>query len=634
MSDRPPARGPELHELLDDRFVRRSVLTAVHVRRHLPLYVIGLAVALVAVLMPTLSRGGSSGLQATGNGATTSGIYGGANSPGGSAPNGSVQSGGVAPGGAVLPGGAAAPGSANGGPAATGGSTGGASVSTGPVGHVSVGTGVTRGGYKCAKGVPQIPWSAYTVPCVAKFSGNNGGATYRGVTANQIVIADREFQCNANCQAVQQVEHEAGVADPKITAQVSQVFLNYFNKVFELYGRQVVFKYMKSSADTTQEALGQGKSQACADADTIANDMKAFAEFGDGIDGSGNGGSGPFSECAAQYKLVELHGGAYYDETWYRQLNPYVWNGIPECERDAHMVAEQIATEMNGPAKWAGDPLLQRKQRIFGTYIPNNPPYQRCAATTMRDLKNKYHINPSKRSYQYNYVLDVSRFADQANQAIVQFHSEGVTTVVIACDPISPIFLTQSAQSQNYHPEWYIVGTAANDFDTVPRLWTASEINGHLFGMGQLSSAQKIFGPRSEPGITYKRITGKTIPPGTEGWYFELLELFNFLQATGPDLTPANMAAAVVHLPQGGISSDPAVPKLAVGRVCYCTNPDGSPGYDHTGIDDTRIVYWEANWVSPYDGKKGTYAEALKGDRFLPGQLPRRIVPVYSDDPR
>jgi len=297
-------------------------------------------------------------------------------------------------------------------------------------------------------------------------------------------------------------------------------------------------------------------------------------------------------------------------------------------------VAEQIAKEMMGKAKFAGDALLQTQQRVFGTYIPNNAPYQRCAATTQSDLKNKYHINTKGRSYQYNYVLDVSRFADQANQAIVQFHSEGVTTVVIACDPLSPIFLTQAAQSQNYHPEWYIVGTAANDFDTVPRLWVSSEITGHLFGMGQLGSAQKIFGPHSEPGITYHKITGKTIPFGTTGFYWELMLMFNFLQATGPDLTPANMAAAVVHLPEEGLSQDPAVPKFAVGRACFCTNPDGSPGYDHTGIDDTRIVYWEANSVSLYDGKKGTYAESMRGDRFLPGQLPTRSIPVYGDDPK
>ncbi|HET6908753.1 MAG TPA: hypothetical protein VFH54_05385 [Mycobacteriales bacterium] len=632
MSDSPPSRSPELTEMLDDRFVRRSVLVAVHVRRHLPLYVIGVAVLLVATLMPTLTSHGGDGVNNAG--ATSQGVYGQSGQTGtgtGAAP-GQVGSAAGIPGAAGGPAGGATGVSAAG--VAGSGATGIGGSSGGPIGHVAVGTGITKGGFKCSKGVPQIPWSAYTVPCVAKFSGNNGGATYRGVTANQIVIADREFQCNANCQAVQSFEAQAGVANPKVTAAVAQVFLKYFNQVFDLYGRQVVMKYFSSSANTTDEAVGQGKAQACADADSIVNDMHAFGEFGDGIDGSGAGGSGPFSECAAQYKLVEFHGGAYYDEQWYRSLNPYVWNGIPECQRDAHMVAEQIAKEMNGPAKFAGDTLLQSKPRVFGTYIPNNPPYQRCAAITHSDLQNKYHIDTKSRSYQYNYVLDVSRFADQANQAIVQFHSEGVTTVVIACDPISPIFLTQSAASQNYHPEWYIVGTAANDFDTVPRLWVSSEIAGHLFGMGQLSSAQKIFGPKSEPGITYKRITGKTIPAGTSGWYFELLQLFNFLQATGPDLTPANMAAAVVHLPQTGLSSDPAVPKYAVGRVCFCTNPDGSPGYDHTGIDDTRIVYWEANATSVYDGKKGTYYESLRGDRFLPGQLPTRTIPVYGDDPR
>ncbi len=639
MSDPRPPAGQSVEELLQDRFVRNAVIGAVHVRRHLPLYVIGMAVLLVAALLPTVGSGGGTDRVAAAGGGEQQpgGVYG--TQPGAAGTAGTVAgtTTGTAPGTAAATGtSAAGPTTTGGGPAAAGSGTGrGAATVQQPAGTVQVGTGTARGGFACKPGVPQIPWSAYAAPCVAQFTGGNGGGTSRGVSANEIVIADREFECNANCQTVQQVSAQAGTADPAVKQAVAETFISYFNKVFETYGRKVVFKPYKTSANSTDEALGNGKQQACADADAIAKDMKAFGEFGYGLDGNGNGGSGPFSECAAQYKLVEFSGGAYYDETWYRQLHPYVWNGIMGCERVAHLVAEQIYKEMQGPAKWAGDPtgVLQKQNRIFGTYIPNNPPYQRCAKTTHDDLQNKYGIDTAKRSYQYNYVLDVSRFADQANQAIIQFRSEGVTTVVIACDPISPIFLTQSAHSQNYYPEWYIVGTAANDFDTVPRLWDSTEVDGHLFGLGQLSAAQRIWGPSSEPGITYQRITGKEIPAGTDGFYFDLMRVFNFIQAAGPDLTPQSLAQGAFSLPQGGISSDPRVPKLAVGRVCYCTNPDGSKGYDHTGIDDTRIVYWDGSKTSAYDGKQGTYIEYAGGARYLPGDLPKGIVPVYSDDP-
>ena len=115
-----------------------------------------------------------------------------------------------------------------------------------------------------------------------------------------------------------------------------RTYIDYFNKTFETYGRKVVFKDFKSNADSTSEAEGQGKDKACADADAIANQLKAFAETGEEF------GSAPFSECAADQKLMELAGGPYYDETWYRRLDPYVWNGVMECERISHQRLTRI----------------------------------------------------------------------------------------------------------------------------------------------------------------------------------------------------------------------------------------------------------------------------------------------------
>ena len=39
----------------------------------------------------------------------------------------------------------------------------------------------------------------------------------------------------------------------------------------------------------------------------------------------------------------------------------------------------------------------------------------------------------------------------------------GVTTLMNACDYISTIFLTQAADSQNWRPEWLIIGVAAQE---------------------------------------------------------------------------------------------------------------------------------------------------------------------------
>ena len=146
-------------------------------------------------------------------------------------------------------------------------------------GKVSVGSGTTVSGAKCTPGTNQVD-SPYAVPCVAKFTGSNGGATYRGVTSNEIILAQREYPATANSEEIAAEAKEAGAAPQQVTSQVEQVFLNYFNKTFDLYGRHVVIEPMTATGNSTTEALGQGQAQACADADTIANQMHAFGEDG------------------------------------------------------------------------------------------------------------------------------------------------------------------------------------------------------------------------------------------------------------------------------------------------------------------------------------------------------------------
>jgi hypothetical protein len=50
------------------------------------------------------------------------------------------------------------------------------------------------------------------VPCIAKFAGNNGGATYDGVTSKQIVLTTRMFPTTANLQLAEAEAEAAGAS--------------------------------------------------------------------------------------------------------------------------------------------------------------------------------------------------------------------------------------------------------------------------------------------------------------------------------------------------------------------------------------------------------------------------------------
>ncbi len=251
-------------------------------------------------------------------------------------------------------------------------------------GHIKVGSGTTVSNTKCTPGTPQFA-SPYADPCIPKFTGNNGGATYRGVTSNEIVLAQRQFPSTGNSQQVAAQAEAAGVALPAVADQVEQVFLNYFNKVFELYGRKVVIEPMTATGNSTLEALNEGQAQACADAATITDQMHAFGEVGFAANFNGAGGSGPFSTCAAQDHLVEFGGDVYFNEGAFQAENPYVWSTTQNCTLISANEAEVVGTMLAGkPAKYAGEPDLISKTRKFGTYVPNVPAYLTCYRNSSR----------------------------------------------------------------------------------------------------------------------------------------------------------------------------------------------------------------------------------------------------------
>ncbi|HUR04861.1 MAG TPA: hypothetical protein VM347_20115 [Nonomuraea sp.] len=616
--ERPHDR--EVVDQIPDPFVRRASLFALHVRRYRPFYALALVWVIALAAVPVL-RDDDKGTTRASNLAA-----GGEAIDTGSTEGSETQT--------TTGGEAAAPTGETG--------SGGAPTASRTTRTVSrsvsqslqaarVTGGKTRGGIECKAGVLQMPITAYAVPCTAAFTGDNGGATDFGVTKDKVRIVLREFPSDANEQAVDAVVAAAGGASDETREEVRGVFIPFLDKMYETYGRKVEWvKHESQNGNATDEAQSKGREGACADATEIKN-LKPFISI--------HNSSSPYSECAAEKKILTFGAAAYYPEAFYRKYHPYLWGNVMECERISYQLSEYIGKRLlNKNAKWAGDAVLQRTKRRFGTYVPDNDGYQRCTDIAEKEVATKY--GGEKNPPRFNYQLDVARFPDQAAQGIVNFKAAGVTTIVTACDPISIIFLTQAAKNQNYFPEWVGIGTALQDTDNAARLYEQDEVNGHLFGMSQLGATLKIIGPKSEAGRLYKMITGKEIPPGTDGeLYSTLLPVYNAIQAAGPNLTVQSVAAALPALPAQG------APEFPVGWVSYQDGPDGTKGAgDHTAVDDAREVYWVSEpgtdtvvgskpddpyYAGPNDGDNGTYKETYGGKRFRNGEWPAEEPPIY-----
>src|SRR5258708_2267670 len=179
-----------------------------------------------------------------GAGQSTGGAYGGSQS----APSA---------GGAAVPTAAAA--APNGAAAAASNPVAG-SGGTGAVAAVQAGSGQTRGGFPCGPGVHQLPYSHYAAPCVGKFTGNNGGATYNGVTPTTITVALR--RCSdaqgSNPAAVYAENQAAGAEPPDVGEAHGKQLIAYLSQVFELYGRHIVTADYPRQRNCTNESTRTG----------------------------------------------------------------------------------------------------------------------------------------------------------------------------------------------------------------------------------------------------------------------------------------------------------------------------------------------------------------------------------------
>jgi hypothetical protein len=292
-------------------------------------------------------------------------------------------------------------------------------------------------------------------------------------------------------------------------------------------------------------------------------------------------------------------------------------------------MAEVIGKQMAGKKAIYAGAALKSKVRKFGTYIPNVNSYIGCngspSSTEVKLLTTKYHVPLSAVDTFFHYNLDISTFAQSAQQAMVQFKAAGVTTIVLACDPFSVGFLTKAAAAQNYYPEWMLEGTAATDTDNYGQTYDPAEVTGHLFGVSEANATVDIYGPSSPAGKLYQKLTGHAIPAETDGNYAGLVEIFDALQAAGPKLTPQNMARGMHALPILG------APSFSYGTWSWNQSPTGQSGAgEHSSLIDARFVWWNPTAISPVDGKAGSYVAVANGKRWGLGQWPKTLPALFT----
>ena len=588
--------------------------TAQHARRYTPFILLVAAQAALLAIGPTGGGGAASvatdplAPAAASNGSGAG--FGVTSTDGGAAPQ---SAGGTTPGG----GGQAA------GRAAAGGGEG--SAAAGAVADTAAGRGrdpaepgpwpwthpwdLEGDRSKCKKGglwQDDILW--HSIPCVPAFTGDNGGATYQGVTGDEVTIV---FYMNYATEADRAVYLALEQSEEQEEQHVA-AWTAWFNKHYEYYGRKINVTFFRGTGDGVPAVRN--------DAQTIVSKYKPFGviayEFADTL-----------SRELARLGVVSTFIDANQDQEMFRAMRPYAWGYFKNGDLMARNLAEYYCAKMYGKnADLAGDAPLRLQRRRLGILSTDAPHFGSSLKTFVDAITGGVCGTGSAEDkpvvFKYSSDPDASA-QEQGDAAAAAFRSGDVTTAVALVTGVGEA-VAQSFSGQNYHPEW-LMGEWTFDHDLYTRAFVPPDQAPQRFGPGSLWVNVK---SEDEP---FERIAREVNPnfefrcSGCQALWEVVYQMFWGLQWAGPNLTPLTFERGMLDAPQ----------------IAGTENPNPWPGWEcckrswpsvggvgpndlgaYTFAQDYRHIYWDPTAISEYDGQPGTYvcAEGPECPRFRMGQ--------------
>ncbi|MDQ3944987.1 MAG: hypothetical protein M3357_07550, partial [Actinomycetota bacterium] len=530
---------------------------------------------------------------------------------------------------------AAAGGDATGGTAGTTATTGG---TAGPGGGTST-TSTTAGGTAPGRAAVEVALlpdarcdpvtgrlavpTRYAPPCVPSVAGN-GGATYQGVTGETITVA---VYVNRLDPAAQALLTAAGFNDSEEDIKATyRSYVEYFEHHYQTWGRKVKLVFVDPSGADDDDTAAR------ADAIRVATEIKAFASWGGPI------ATTAYADELAARKVLCICTVSQPIE-YYTARAPYVISTLMGSTQGYLHRAEYVGKRLAGrPARYAGDVFLAQQPRKFGLlyYETAEQSYGTGVEFFEREL-SRYGVQLAEKLAFTGANIDPTATQEQARTMIARLKEAGVTSVLFAGDPLSPVFFTQEATRQRYTPEWVLTGSAFTDTSFFARTYDQTQW-AHAFGLSFLPARLPV-----EQGDAYRvHLWHHGSPPPAEAahgliytvpWIF-----YTGMHLGGPALTPETIRDGLFRFPPTGRGSLTNV-HVSFGRHGVW------PFDDYLANDDATEVWWDGTATGEDEvgnSGLGMYRYVAGGRRYLPGQHPTtdpfvfardRTVTIYSEPP-
>lgn len=443
----------------------------------------------------------------------------------------------------------------------------------------------------------QIPDLGYSPPCFG-FTGDNGGATSRGVTDDTITVSYR-LTSDENLLVLLGTFGNVPLDESnEEMLRTAEALVEYFNANFEFYGRQIELVPYEGRGQILPEFTGAGQDGATNDSIRVANEIGAFADV--------TGLTQPYADALARNQVIAV-GAPYMSREWFESHRPYAWSTSPDCTNTAEVSAIYANRRLFGRDATHARGDLAGEPRSLAVIAPNNLEYQQCVDAFEEEIATE----GNEISERLSYTLDVAQLQTQAASMMAKLVANRTTSVSCACDPIMQMYLAQEATAQGYFPEWLIAGVGFIDMDlggqiistNAPDQWVAA------FGGSPLAAQEPP--ETSVAHAAYRSVRDDEPSLLVDQIYHQLLTLALGIQMAGPELTPENFETGLFAYPGG--SGQAGAWDFGPGR--------------YTPVTDIREVWWDPDALSPFNGKSGTYADT--GERYPRDDVPEGEPEVF-----
>ncbi|GAC1595741.1 MAG: hypothetical protein NVS3B21_19020 [Acidimicrobiales bacterium] len=464
------------------------------------------------------------------------------------------------------------------------------------------------------KGVLRQSDDPLSPPCVADFRGDNFGATYQGVTAQEVrllVYLQGNITYVNTCstpneQAGSGVYYDLAVPptgheDCYITGL--RTMQTYFNQRYQTYGR-FVHMYAYYSPEARAPDVRR------ADAADNYSKIKPFA-----VISYGQTYEDDYLKAMAQYHVLNFGSFNGRNAKFFNEFPKLIWGYAPSVEQQAANYGSFVCQKMANKPTSFSDAQMNGKPRKYGLIYSTD-----AGHPELRQFKDLVKAKVTQCGVEFastgTFPITGRAVSTQgptdsyAQTNMAQFKSAGVTSIIWAGGVETK--MSQAAQAINYYPEWVLAG----DGGLADGAGTNGFQNAQEWSHAWVVTYEP-YVPKLSEEVCYQAF--KSVDPnatdsdtdaGGCGFYDQLRQVFTGIQVAGPRLGPTSVDAGYHAIPPQE-SLDPRVP------ACFYDTGD------YSCIKDGAAQWWDPAGTPPGGSRPtGCWKASDHGRRYLTDKWP------------